>query len=114
MQEVSQLENQLQAALMPKDKNITVKESHKNQPLIDSVSEITKGLSVATVSTQPDQDSIEHVPDTATSRVLDASSQLLCSKKHHEAKFKCALCKKECFDKKKFPEPPWLSHWCHP
>ena len=94
MAEVTNLESEIDSLLMPPENEEKISS--------EAISEITKGLSAATVTPKLDKDGIEHVDDTTTSRVLDSASDLLCSKKHHEAKFRCALCKKEYYDKKNF------------
>ena len=42
------------------------------------------------------------LPDSTLTRLVQSSSSLLCTKKHHEPKFECALCSKKYFAKESF------------
>ena len=104
VQEVTDFERQLQLAVMPIHQKCSVKKNEDQKPSTGSVAEITESLSAATVSTKEDSDGVTHVLDTTTSRVLESSEHLLCSKKHHDPKFKCALCGIQYFDKRNIHE----------
>ena len=99
MTDVQKLEDKLKLAVVPKEleDNKIIKKSVTEK----AISDITQGLSTTTV-TKKEEDGILHVQDTTTSRVLDCAPDLLCSRKHHEAKFICALCNKHYFDKQSF------------
>ena len=99
IRDVKELENKLKLSVTPK--HIQETKVFKKTIADNAIGEITKGIS-ATCVTKKEDDGIFHVQETTTSRVLDSASQLLCSKKHHDAKYTCALCGKNYFDKQSF------------